>query len=178
MLLRRSLTPREKRKSPLRQFCCKFACPVIVFYKLSCYHILQTILDKSHSFPQAGQAAREDYGDKFRSIIIIPIHPVLISKQQIMASITFNRKIWSMVLATGLVAAIFAFSAVQSSAKGNKVELCHKTSSIDNPWVLISVSAKAMDAHLNHGDAVPTPAGDCDFSPPPPLPPPPGPIIL
>lgn len=45
---------------------------------------------------------------------------------------------------------------VESSNAQAKVDICHATSSETNPWVLISISEKAIDKHLsNHGDLYP-----------------------
>jgi hypothetical protein len=40
------------------------------------------------------------------------------------------------------------------SSTGKKVTLCHKTGSVSNPGVTITVSQNAEAAHLAHGDSV------------------------
>ena len=67
------------------------------------------------------------------------------------------RKLLATVLALGLLLLLIAPNAV--AAKTEKVNLCHKTG--NQTYQLISVSAKAVPAHLAHGDAYPgTVAGD------------------
>ena len=45
-----------------------------------------------------------------------------------------------------------------SGCKG-KVTICHRTGSTKNPFVIITVSCNALDAHLRHGDPDPTTMG-------------------
>jgi len=39
-----------------------------------------------------------------------------------------------------------------NGANGNKISICHKTSSEKNPWNAIRISTSAWEAHLAHGD--------------------------
>ena len=40
-------------------------------------------------------------------------------------------------------------------AIAKSVQICHRTHSKKHPWHLITVSSKAVKAHLRHGDTVP-----------------------
>lgn len=42
-----------------------------------------------------------------------------------------------------------------SSCKQYRVTICHRTHSTKHPWVTITVSSKAVRAHLRHGDTMP-----------------------
>lgn len=42
-----------------------------------------------------------------------------------------------------------------SSCKQYRVQLCHRTHSKKHPWHLITVSSRAVKAHLRHGDTMP-----------------------
>lgn len=68
--------------------------------------------------------------------------------------------------AISLVAAVIGMglTAPALAAQQDKVELCHVTSSQTNPIVLIEVSGNSLDAHLAHGDFLPTNNGIEDES--------------
>jgi hypothetical protein len=59
-----------------------------------------------------------------------------------------------------------------ANAANQKVTVCHVTSSEKNPFVEITVSVNALNAHLGHGDFI-APIYGCELVPPPPPPPPP-----
>ena len=42
-----------------------------------------------------------------------------------------------------------------SSCKQYRVQICHRTHSKKHPWVKITVSNRALKAHLRHGDTFP-----------------------
>lgn len=42
-----------------------------------------------------------------------------------------------------------------SSCKQYRVQICHRTHSKKHPWHLITVSSRAVKAHLRHGDSLP-----------------------
>ena len=55
-----------------------------------------------------------------------------------------------------------------TAKKVPKVDVCHATGSESNPYVLINISGNALNAHLNHGDALPGTEGldeNCDPAP-------------
>ncbi|SRR5579871_5127561 len=59
---------------------------------------------------------------------------------------------------TGAAADEYQYSG--SSQYEYKVQICHRTHSQKHPWVLISISNRALPAHLRHGDVLPT-NGQC-----------------
>ena len=83
-----------------------------------------------------------------------------------------------------IVLAILSISLVAFAASGDvqvqqaDVNICHFTSSAENPFVMITIPQSALQEHLGHGDKMPR-GGSCDFDPPPqgteePTEPPPG----
>ena len=42
-----------------------------------------------------------------------------------------------------------------SACKQYRVQICHRTHSKKHPWHLITVSSRALKAHLRHGDSLP-----------------------
>ncbi|MBD0347982.1 MAG: hypothetical protein ICV59_02405 [Thermoleophilia bacterium] len=47
--------------------------------------------------------------------------------------------------------------ATTTQAPADKVTICHRTGSDSNPYVEITISRNALDAHLKHGDLMQTP---------------------
>ena len=71
----------------------------------------------------------------------------------------FFSKTFSIFLVFSLVfVGLSIFSPNNIEAKGekpdNKISICHRTSSVANPWNVINVSINAKDAHLAHGDFI------------------------
>ena len=73
---------------------------------------------------------------------------------------TIHTRSLILTLTLGLFALSFSFFA---HAGGNeKVEICHFTSSVKNPVVIISVSERAVQTHLDHGDTLYDPEFGCE----------------
>ncbi len=80
------------------------------------------------------------------------------------------RGLFAVVAALGALAALGVLAGASWSATGSsnatqyqygtKVTICHHTHSKKNPWVTITVSQKAVNAHLKHGDTL----GACSTS--------------
>ncbi|HEX5450615.1 MAG TPA: hypothetical protein VFW85_11235 [Gaiellaceae bacterium] len=77
--------------------------------------------------------------------------------------------LWALPAVMGAIVALTVFAGTSwaqgsSSANqyqyGQKVTICHHTHSKRNPWVTITVGAKAVNAHLRHGDTL----GACSTS--------------
>ncbi len=47
-----------------------------------------------------------------------------------------------------------------TSNKTSKISICHKTTSLSNPWMTIVISLSDLPLHLAHGDVVPDADGD------------------
>ncbi len=54
---------------------------------------------------------------------------------------------------TGAAASEYEYSG--SSQYQYRVQICHRTHSKKHPWLLITVSSAAVQAHLRHGDTLP-----------------------
>lgn len=62
---------------------------------------------------------------------------------------------WMFTAAAAVLVGAFAFPA-PGLARTEKIDICHRTDDGDAPgWRLLSVGAKAAEAHMNHGDGVP-----------------------
>ena len=59
------------------------------------------------------------------------------------------------VLTAALAGSLLAFlGGRRAGAAGEKVRICHKTSSTTTPVVVIEINADALEDHLAHGDVV------------------------
>ena len=54
-----------------------------------------------------------------------------------------------------------ATTTVPGKGHAGKVVLCHRTGSKSHPFVKLVVNAKAVKAHLKHGDVLPLSDGSC-----------------
>lgn len=79
------------------------------------------------------------------------------------------------VLSAGLLTVSLGFGAMPASATSNhgKVEICHATGSVKNPFVRLSIDESALEAHKMHQegqDIYPAPKGGCPTNIPTPGP--------
>jgi len=89
--------------------------------------------------------------------------------------------VFALLAFVGLVAFAPAASAAEAdkttAAEADKTTICHATGSTTNPYVEITISNNALDAHRRHQDGrdiIPAPITGCpgDLAvPPPPSPP-------
>lgn len=69
-----------------------------------------------------------------------------------------RRVVAALIACVGLV----VLAATASAAPEPKVTICHATGSEKNPYVEITVSQNAVDAHVAHGDIIPAPPTGCE----------------
>ena len=83
---------------------------------------------------------------------------------------TIKRNVPSFVIAALLIAVafvgdvsgVFAGKVASAGYGGDKVTICHKTSSTKNPYEEITINQNAVKAHMKHtGDIIPAPAAGC-----------------
>lgn len=60
----------------------------------------------------------------------------------------------TLILSIGVLV-VLAFGVANLAQAGDKILVCHNTSSSRNPVVLIEVSSQALNGHLLHGDFPP-----------------------
>jgi len=65
------------------------------------------------------------------------------------------------------VTTVLALPLLVLASSSDKVTVCHATSSVNNPYVVIAVSSNALLAHLAHGDIYPVPDDSCEATPTP-----------
>ncbi len=73
---------------------------------------------------------------------------------------TITMRSTTALLLTALAMAVYAAAA--TAYAGEKVTLCHITSSATNRVMLLEVSEHSVDAHLAHGDTLFNPETGCD----------------
>ncbi len=74
-------------------------------------------------------------------------------------------------LIAGILLLAIGGTAGWAYAAEKKVTVCHATHSDQNPFVLITVAASALNGHDHAGDFIPAPgATDCSQTTPPPPP--------
>lgn len=56
---------------------------------------------------------------------------------------------------------VVSFTSV-AFAGAEKVQICHDTGSVTDPFVVISISDSAYDAHIGHGDKAVGENNSCD----------------
>ena len=62
---------------------------------------------------------------------------------------------------TGVVTGTVTVTATAAATEERKVTICHRTSSLTNPYNTITVGESAIPAHTGHGDIIPAPPGGC-----------------
>ena len=83
---------------------------------------------------------------------------------------TMNKTFATLTTACFAGALVLGGATIANATPEPKVSICHSTSSEENPWNLINVSANALKGHEKHDDdLIPAPADGCPIVEPAPI---------